>query len=479
MTESWTTRGLVALVFATSATSSLGCSDAPQSGVPAPSGPTLAAGASEQTAPAPPRAPALGAHDVPYAFAVPMPSSSRCVIHPEGITDDSTRSDTVYAGADGEIRFRQPPEAWGTRLTLECTLDGGQRTNAVVDLNDSSTFKSESRSDLEPRVMGVRPALTGDLSTVSRDELRQLGYPPRPDPQKNPEKYAAWVKKVTKPADLLDAVQVSALGTKATTYEGSSTIGAWTGFAQSASGFTAVYGDFAANWGTLYEEYEAEMLAPVNFGCTNCSTSAIWVGIGGVQTEFLGGALPTSLIQSGFYFQPRGTTVEIDPYIEFAPGGVKFLPRPGNQKYAGGDVFTIWGWAADANCNLNTAPSYACFWFEDDTNNWVINGSVPAPTGAKDINGNTIFWVPSTVEYIAEKNGPGQNPNYWFDSMQGMAWDSNGTLHTDPGDPNGTDPYVMFTQIAPSGNPYSTAQWNKGSLGAPQDPIVLVWGSAQ
>jgi hypothetical protein len=473
MTKSWTTRGFIALAFVASQTISMGCSDAPQSGFPAPAGQRLADRALESASHASPSAP-----DESYAVAVPMPSSSRCVIHPEGIIDDPTRSDTLYAGADGEVRFRQPPEAWGRRLALECTLDSGQRTNAMVDLTDSSTFKRKSRSDLEPRIVGVRPALTGELSTVSRDELRQLGYPPRPDPQTSPEKYAAWVKKVTKPADLLDTMPVAGLGMKATTFEGSSTVGPWTGFVQSASGFTAVNGDFAANWGTFYEEYEADMLAPGFFGCTSCSTSALWAGIGGVQTALFNGFIPTSLIQSGFYFQPRGTAMEIDPFIEFAPGGVLFLPKPGNQKYAAGDVFTIWGWAGDANCSLNNSPTQGCFWFEDDTNNWLIHGSVPAPTGAKDVNGNTFLWVPSTVEYIAEKNSSGNNPNYWFDEMQGMAWDSNGTLHTDPGDPNGTDPYVQFTELAPSGRPYSAAVWNAGSLTAPQDPIVFVWQNA-
>jgi hypothetical protein len=417
--------------------------------------------------------------DASYALAVPVPSWSRCLIHPEGVADDPARRETLHAGADGEIRFYQPPDAWGAQLTLECTLNSGEKTSALIDLNDRSTFKSESPSELEPRIKGVRPALTGDMSNVSGDELRHLGYPPRPDPQKNPEKYAEWVKKVSKPVDVFDTVQVAELGPKATTFEGSSTVGPWTGFVQSGSGFTAVNGDFAANWGTFYEEYEAELLVPVNFGCTSCSTSGIWAGIGGVQTTFLGGFLSTSLIQSGFFFQPRGTMMTIVPFIEFAPNRPIFLPTPGNQKFAGGDVFTIWGWAGDGNCNLNTSAANGCFWFEDDTNNWVIGGSVPAPpAGSTDQEGNPVNWVPTTAEFIAEKNSSGNNPNYWFDSIQGMAWDFNGNLHTDPGDPNGTDPYVQFTQLAPSGRPYSVAEWNKGSLTAPQDPIVLVWQNA-
>jgi hypothetical protein len=44
----------------------------------------------------------------------------------------------------------------------------------------------------------VRPALTGDLSAASNEELIAKGYPPRPDPVRSPTQYARWVKNVSR-----------------------------------------------------------------------------------------------------------------------------------------------------------------------------------------------------------------------------------------------------------------------------------------
>jgi hypothetical protein len=131
---------------------------------------------------------------------------------PEGVSNDPTRNAAVYADSTGEVRFYEPPQNWGTVLTLECTLNGDPKGTYLVDLNDSSTFKGESKSELQPHVVGSRPALTGDLSTISPGQLQQQGYPPRPDPVSTPTQYAHWVQKVTQPADLINAVPVAELG---------------------------------------------------------------------------------------------------------------------------------------------------------------------------------------------------------------------------------------------------------------------------
>src|SRR5580658_7993244 len=107
------------------------------------------------SAPAADAAPASGDPDFSYAIAVPVPPQTTCTVHPEGVSKDPTRTAVVWGGADGEIRFYPPPQAWGPRLTLDCTLNGSPQGTYLVDLNAS--FKRESGSALEPTFAGVRP----------------------------------------------------------------------------------------------------------------------------------------------------------------------------------------------------------------------------------------------------------------------------------------------------------------------------------
>jgi hypothetical protein len=189
--------------------------------------------------------PDAGLPNSPYVFALPMPPSTECVVYPEGVSNDPSRNDIVVVDASGEIRFYQPPSAWGTKISFQCTLNGIPQGNYLVDLNDSSTFTAESKSELEPYIVGTRPVLAGDLSTISNNHLLQNGYPPRPDPVQTPSQYARWVQSVTQPMDILSSVQIAWLGPKANvgSYVGSTLSGDWTGFIQCASGFTSEPGN--------------------------------------------------------------------------------------------------------------------------------------------------------------------------------------------------------------------------------------------
>src|SRR5271166_1480677 len=155
--------------------------------------------------------------DAILAYALSVPPSTQCTIHPEGVTDPA-RTNTLFAGDDGEIRFDLLPSAqhsgWGTRLSLECSIDGGTQGTYLVDLNDSSTFKAKTKASLTPHVVGVRPALVGDLTAVSQDQLAQQGYPPRPDPTQ-PE-FEKWQQSVGTPTSIYDVVPFATLGVRAT-----------------------------------------------------------------------------------------------------------------------------------------------------------------------------------------------------------------------------------------------------------------------
>ncbi len=55
-----------------------------------------------------------------------------------------------------------------------------------------------------------RPPLSGDPMALTAQELVQAGYPPRPDPNKNPDEYANWLTFVSKPErQIMPAVAIS------------------------------------------------------------------------------------------------------------------------------------------------------------------------------------------------------------------------------------------------------------------------------
>jgi hypothetical protein len=128
--------------------------------------------------------------------------------------------ESLWADSDGVIRFFPPPATWGTRLTVDCNVSAGAKETHQVDLNDATTFFREPELLGAPRIVGVRPPLTGDLGAISANDLAKGGYPPRPDPIAHPEQYANWANDVGKPVNIIWARGLAAIGHHAGTYQG-------------------------------------------------------------------------------------------------------------------------------------------------------------------------------------------------------------------------------------------------------------------
>lgn len=71
-------------------------------------------------------------------------------------------------------------------------LSQPDRTNTDREFvaSDVEEFSSNNR---------MIPPLEGDLRAPSNEELLSRGYPPRPDPEKAPARYARWQKLVSQP----------------------------------------------------------------------------------------------------------------------------------------------------------------------------------------------------------------------------------------------------------------------------------------
>ena len=421
--------------------------------------------------------------DFSYAVALAMQPWTQCTIYPEGNSGDAAHTNVLSAGASGEVRFYPPSADWGERLTLNCTLNGSTAGTYLVDLTDPSTFTRKSQADLVPHVTRTRPALTGDLSALSLDDLLQQGYPPRPDASKDVSGYKRWTQAVTGPVDVFNGMLVAVLGRGFSTYQGTINCN-WTGFVQSANGFANLGCGIEAEYtGTLYDMYAMTMFAPTS-GCTvpgSACLTALWGGVGGSLvnlTDFgLGVVGPTALIQSGFALVGNSASA---PFVQFAPNGYS-LPTPPSDRYTAGDTFLVWGWAAsDVMCDPTTGgPQFGCFGFEDESASppWVFAGpdlALNAPTSAT--------FIPATAEFIAEVSSAPTNGNasYGYDYMYAAAWDETGTEHLDPGGgESNPDPYIYTQQNDSSNNPYSTAEWDNATLNSPVDPMFFLWSHSQ
>src|SRR5262249_40525313 len=86
----------------------------------------------------------------------------------------------------------------------ECEANGEVMTHHIelkAAFTPSPSFPAPTAPERNIRPKGViRPALVGDPMLLSESELLQRGYPPRPDQEKAPEAYAAWLRAVSRPS---------------------------------------------------------------------------------------------------------------------------------------------------------------------------------------------------------------------------------------------------------------------------------------
>jgi hypothetical protein len=422
-----------------------------------------------------------------YAAAISVPPWSHCNVYPAGISNDPTRNANVQASADGTIRFYPPPQTWGTQLTLKCTLNGSSQGVFSIDLSDPSTFTLVPLASLAPTGATVVPAITGDLTTIPQADLLQGGYPSRPDPVAAPHRYAQWEQAVTKPFKKYRGIGVFDLTLQGSGYKnyeffpGSLGFNAlWAGFVQSANGFESTQsgGLFPAYNGTQYAYYEAVMNVPgVSCSSPPCST-LLWAGLGGYP---INGVTTPCLLQNGIAFggtASGGMSTALFQQLWPITNGQAYLPPTGDNIDVN-DAMWVEGWtSASSNCSLSTTShQYACFAFWDSTQGWSISGYT------YQWQSGLCTWAPATAEYVAEDpkvNYFIANTYYNYTEIEGAAWDTNGTEHPDPG--SGSDPNLAIGSVDTStDNTLNYPAWPNGAynISNPEDPIIMVWNSAQ
>ena len=116
---------------------------------------------------------------------------------------DRGRSLQAFSDDRGEVSFvvRARDRVAPTDLVVECVgADGSEVVPVVLQCDDVDrddmpelTSPERHRADGIDREARRRRAEI-DPHTMSADQLRELGYPPRPDPEQQPDAYAVWAR---------------------------------------------------------------------------------------------------------------------------------------------------------------------------------------------------------------------------------------------------------------------------------------------
>jgi hypothetical protein len=322
-----------------------------------------------------------------------MPNAA-CVLGPEN-SSDARRSIKLYTGDSGVIRFHARPAAHSDetiQLVAECQF-GSTAMTYRIELRAASapTSSFPAPASLEASTQQkriLRPALTGDAMALSETELLQRGYPPRPDPQKAPEAYSAWLGSVSrptiqvseqKPARYSGRVHGPAKIDKSSgPANGPQTSNIWSGFALSG-------GASPFNW--VMGEWIIPSVSPEP-GFFNTSYSSLWIGLDG---EGNGDVVQDGTEQDAFVTAGWGIEVYY-AWTEWWP----LLEQPIFDFFLNpGDIMFSEVWVGDADGLRDAGGSYGWFYLQDLTNGHATVRYTPIPKG-------TVFWG-NSAEWIMER----------------------------------------------------------------------------
>jgi hypothetical protein len=340
---------------------------------------------------------------------------AECKVHPFG---DSTGALDLFADELGVVRFvaaHTTPSDEVTALSLDCHDDTGRSETYTLDLTTPRTFDPLPPIPPEQWPPGaLRPALSGDPLAYSQDELHAMGFPRRPDPITQPEKYGNWLAAASKPTRRsLAKGHPAPPGTAMST----NSAPAWAGPLFSAKQCT--YGSGCNIWDCIphnggcetFYDINAEWYLP-SISLTANGDLGQWVGLGGNYD------LSTPcLIQDGFqsyyswlfqYYMSYNMFVEVFSGTNKADAGGYGIPE---QYFAvnPGDHVYVEAWACDSNGYYSVSGGYGCFFIEDFT----LNNGYGQILGCNSPSGNPCPSLPlvnaysgQSAEMEIEKNVP-------------------------------------------------------------------------
>lgn len=305
-------------------------------------------------------------------FVVTSPKAV-CQIHPDG---QSAPTGQIFADDDGIARFARAPAAWGAKLSVDCPNGAGGMDSHPVDLQATATFQ------VPPSIKSaskIRPALSGDPTSYTQEELIQRNYPPRPDPNVAPGMYDTWLRVVSAEAEIPPAQPITMLDSRNDSYD---------------IKHNQTWAGAALQSGTEYIETIAQFNVPYIIGSSPAKAS-MWTGLGGTAGD--------ALVQVG---------IEMDSGPSYN-AWVEYYPNLDIQQHSivvhANDDMYVGCWPSDASGNQNGNATYGTF-FIDDLTTGQSTGNLTYPGGSLAFKGGT-------AEYIVERKCtsttyPCPNQNY-------------------------------------------------------------------
>ena len=371
---------------------------------------------------------------------------------------DNAGTSRVFSDDRGVVGFSlRPIMTEASELTVTCQDDTGSRVSDVIALRigaaDSEEIRQEAaeRSVLEglshPGAI-VLPSLTAETaSSLTDDDLRSAGYPPRFGTDQTSPQYRRWLEIVGKPitvlsSQLLDNPGVSHAAASSCHVNTSSY---WSGLVLDAT---------AVTYGYVYGRFNVPTVTP-QAGFNNKHALAFWVGLDGCGSNDVvqDGSWEDTVTQGKVQTSTYHTWVEYYP----APEKVVSLPiKPGND-------LEVWSWVSDATghtgsaMNIASGGGYGWYYLYNATTSkasgWI---KIKKPNPSVPFKGNTAEWI---MERPNESAGITTLANYGTATMTSMsAIDTKGVSHTYL-----TDPYQIFTMVD-GANVLSTMSIDSGNL---------------
>ena len=291
----------------------------------------------------------------------------------------------VFTDDDGRATFYvdAPQEADSiAKLVASCPSE----VNQTLEIQAVAGTKPVPHTQPAPGPQGkggkhIRPALSGNPMALSTQELIRGGYPPRPDPEKSPGAYAAWLRAVSKPATQV----VPKLARMPNRYHGPLKIENGPAGSSNWSGYALVGSsnpfDFISGRWNVPVTYGGELERPVY--------SALWIGLDGDGSD--------NVVQDGtgqdvLSYEHGSVIWTIRAYYGWKEiccqePEVRFSNFPVNP----GDEISSYVWMADSTGNVTPYGTVAYFWFEDVTTGQYAYISTPFESGV--FTGSSAEWI--------------------------------------------------------------------------------------
>jgi hypothetical protein len=328
--------------------------------------------------------------DAETRLSVRILPDAQCAVHTAGRPETAKIASRLYADADGLVQFFSRPAAADTvtTLLLDCYVPGGATCAYAIDI-EAKAGAPPPADQARDRVVGTLAPLEGDLRVLTSEEIARRGFPPRPDPDAAPEKYAQWREIVSRPWPMVSPRGVRHPGRVNGGTSSHSAAVNWAGAVATTGQVTLVQG----NWNVPAVTYPYNTQPGVEAPNWKYEAySSLWIGLDGNANNPDGSY---DLIQCG-------TRQDVDANFSnyYAWGEYVSAPAVGNgqgeEQYGftanANDQISANAWACDSVGNGNAHGGFGCFFMADWTQNLVFSSSAPIAPGAT-FSGNSAEWI--------------------------------------------------------------------------------------